>query len=54
MLFKGTDKLGTVDYESEKVYLDSIEYLYDELGRESMKVNELNSRKNKYIKRNSF
>jgi len=34
MLFKGTDKLGTVDYESEKVYLDSIEYLYDELGRE--------------------
>ena len=34
MLFKGTDKLGTVDYESEKVYLDSIEYLYDELGSE--------------------
>ena len=34
MLFKGTDKLGTVDYESEKVYLDSIEYLYDELGIE--------------------
>ena len=34
MLFKGTDRLGTVDYESEKVYLDSIEYLYDELGRE--------------------
>ena len=32
MLFKGTDMLGTVDYESEKVYLDSIESFYNTLG----------------------
>ena len=33
MLFKGTNVLGTVDYESEKVYLDSIETFYNELGQ---------------------
>ena len=33
MLFKGTDMLGTVDYESEKVYLDSIESFYNTLGQ---------------------
>ena len=32
MLFKGTDELGTVNYEAEKVYLDSIEILYELLG----------------------
>ena len=32
MLFKGTSELGTVDYEVEKVLLDSIEILYDQLG----------------------
>ena len=32
MLFKGTDKLGTIDYESEKIYLDSIQVLYDKLA----------------------
>ena len=32
MLFKGTQELGTVNYEAEKVFLDSIETLYDELG----------------------
>ena len=31
MLFKGTTELGTTDYESEKVFLDSITYLYDQL-----------------------
>ena len=25
IMFKGTDRIGTVDYEAEKVYLDSIE-----------------------------
>lgn len=32
MLFKGTDKLGTVDYEKEVVFLDSIQLLYDSLA----------------------
>ncbi|MBI4649627.1 MAG: insulinase family protein, partial [Bacteroidia bacterium] len=32
IMFKGTDKMGTVDYESEKIYLDSIRQKYDELG----------------------
>ena len=32
LLFKGTTELGTVDYESEKVYLASIYYYYDQLG----------------------
>jgi len=33
LLFKGTDELGTIDYESEKVYLDSIEACYDKLSQ---------------------
>ena len=32
IMFKGTDKIGTIDYNSEKIYLDSISGLYDELG----------------------
>lgn len=32
IMFKGTDQLGTIDYEKEKVYLDSIKILYDRLG----------------------
>lgn len=31
MLFKGTDRIGTVDYRSEKVYLDSIAMRYNQL-----------------------
>ena len=31
IMFKGTDKIGTLDWQSEKVYLDSISILYDEL-----------------------
>lgn len=33
MMFKGTDEIGTTDYNAEKVYLDSIEYKYDELAK---------------------
>jgi predicted Zn-dependent peptidase len=33
IMFKGTDKIGTVDYAKEKVYLDSISDLYDKLGQ---------------------
>ena len=36
MLFKGTDKFGTLDYKSEKVLLDQIEELYEEYRRTSM------------------
>ncbi len=32
IMFKGTDSIGTLDYPSEKVYLDSIAGLYDELA----------------------
>jgi len=32
MMFKGTDKIGTIDYASEKVLLDSIALKYDELS----------------------
>ncbi len=31
MLFKGTDKIGTIDYKSEKVWLDSIAFMYSML-----------------------
>jgi len=33
ILFKGTNEIGTIDYEKEKVYLDSISKLYDDLGK---------------------
>lgn len=32
IMFKGTDRIGTVDYEAEKVYLDSIETAYSRLA----------------------
>ncbi len=32
IMFKGTEDLGTIDYKSEKVYLDSIQMMYDKLG----------------------
>ena len=35
VLFKGTSKMGTTDYAKEKVYLDSIEVLYDELSKKN-------------------
>ncbi len=31
IMFKGTDKIGTIDWEKEKVYLDSIDIMYDKL-----------------------
>ena len=33
MMFKGTDAFGTKDFEKEKVYLDSIERLFNEYGK---------------------
>ncbi|GAF05417.1 insulinase family protein [Saccharicrinis fermentans] len=32
IMFKGTDKMGTVNYKEEKVYLDSIALEYNKLG----------------------
>ena len=31
IMFKGTDKIGTIDWKAEKVYLDSIDIMYDRL-----------------------
>ena len=31
LMFKGTDQIGTFNWEKERVYLDSITMLYDEL-----------------------
>jgi predicted Zn-dependent peptidase len=33
IMFKGTDKIGTINYTGEKPYLDSIRVLYDNLGK---------------------
>lgn len=33
VLFKGTQKIGTIDYTAEKVWLDSISMKYDELSK---------------------
>ncbi len=33
MLFKGTDKYGTLDYAKEKVYLDQIDGLYEQYNK---------------------
>ncbi|HCA82980.1 MAG TPA: hypothetical protein DEP18_04270, partial [Flavobacteriales bacterium] len=33
MLFKGTEELGTTNYVQEKIHLDEINRLYDELGK---------------------
>ena len=50
IMFKGTDRIGTINWEKEKVYLDSISLMYDKLhetqdpqAREAiqMKINEL-------------
>ena len=63
MLFKGTDQLGTVDYESEKILLDSIEVFYDRLGstideedrsKIQNKINDLNVKASEYAIPNEF
>ena len=63
MLFKGTDQLGTVDYKSEKVYLDSIETFYNILGQTSdsnkrasiqEKINDLNVKASDFAIPNEF
>lgn len=46
MLFKGTDKYGTLDFEKEKVLVDEIISLYSDYG----KTNDEEERKNIYKK----
>ena len=63
IMFKGTDELGTVDYASERVYLDSISMKYDLLSRTTDEktrkviqhdINELNIKASQYAIPNEF
>ncbi|MDR2121101.1 MAG: insulinase family protein [Tannerella sp.] len=63
MMFKGTDKIGTIDYESERTYLDMIARKYDELARTSdealrpaiqQEINELSVKAANYVIPNEF
>lgn len=63
MMFKGTDKLGTVNYKEEKVLLDSIAARYDVLAatedvkqREQIQkeINRLSVRASAYVIPNEF
>ncbi len=63
IMFKGTPELGTVDYDSEKVYLDSISMKYDELShttdaaaRKTIQhdINRLNIKASEYAIPNEF
>jgi len=63
MMFKGTDKIGTTDYNAEKVLLDSIALKYDELAltKDEVKrkqiqkeINALSIRSAEYVIPNEF
>ena len=63
MMFKGTDKIGTLNYEAERVLLDSISMKYDELSktgdeaaRKSIQaeINRLSIRSSDYVIPNEF
>lgn len=63
LLFKGTDKLGTHNFEAEKPLLDSINVLYDKLGNTSDKderekiqllINQYSVKASKYAMPNEF
>lgn len=63
MMFKGTDKIGTVDYEKERTWLDSISAKYDLLAHtadETMRrqiqadINRLGARAAEYAIPNEF
>jgi len=45
MLFKGTDQLGTTDYQTEKVWLDSITLKYEELAKTKDEKERMNIQK---------
>ena len=57
IMFKGTDRIGTINWEAEKVYLDSIDIMYDKLHETSdiearaaiqKKINELSIASTEY------
>lgn len=63
MLFKGTQTMGTLDYEKEKVHLDKINELYAQLGSEvdeekrlkiQKKINEESKLAGEYALPNEF
>ena len=63
IMFKGTDRMGTIDYEQEKPWLDSISAQYDLLSktkdeaertRIQMHINELSLKAADYIIPNEF
>lgn len=63
MMFKGTDKIGTTDYEAEKVLLDRITDQYDALAETEdpqmrtelqRSINDLSARAAEYVIPNEF
>jgi len=63
IMFKGTDRIGTVDYESEKILLDAIAEKYDELSQTKdpwermyiqQKINKLSVNAADYVIPNEF
>jgi predicted Zn-dependent peptidase len=63
IMFKGTEKIGTINYAEEKVFLESIEAKYDELARTKneqkrtliqQSINELSIRAAEYVIPNEF
>lgn len=63
MMFKGTDKIGTVNYEKEKVLLDAIAAKYDELSETEeeqkrtviqQEINDLSIQAAEYVIPNEF
>lgn len=63
MMFKGTDKIGTIDYAAEKVFLDSIARKYDDLRQTKDKkrrmfiqyeINRLSVKAAEYVIPNEF
>jgi Predicted Zn-dependent peptidases len=63
IMFKGTDKIGTLDFEAEKIYLDSIKLKYDELAAEKdnakrkeiqSQINQLSIKSADYVIPNEF
>lgn len=63
MMFKGTDRIGTVDYAAEKVWLDAIAAKYDELAQTKdplarrtiqQEISELSVRAAQYVIPNEF
>lgn len=63
MMFKGTDKIGTINYEEEKKYLDRIAQKYDELSETDdevrraeiqQEINTLSVQASEYVIPNEF